>query len=109
MSGSRQHHLARVRSIQEGHVMNENIDLINRMCAITLSREYGSGGGEIASRLAKRLGWYLVDHAIVERVASEMGTTTQDAEAPDEYTEGAVTPILNSMLLLSPATLATST
>src|SRR5579859_2524898 len=108
MSGSRQHHLARVISIQEGHVMNENIDLINRMCAITISREYGSGGGEIASRLAKRLGWYLIDHAIVERVASEMGTNTQEAEAHDEYTEGVVTRILNSMLYLYPATLVSA-
>ena len=36
--------------------MNEERDIINRMCAITISREYGSGGGEIASRLARRLG-----------------------------------------------------
>jgi cytidylate kinase len=88
--------------------MNENIDLINRMCAITISREYGSGGGEIASRLAKRLGWYLIDHAIVERVASEMDTNTEEAEAHDEYTEGVVTRILNSMLYLYPATLVSA-
>jgi len=88
--------------------MNENIDLINRMCAITISREYGSGGGEIAIRLAKRLGWYLIDRAIVERVASEMGTNTQEAEAHDEYTEGVVTRILNSMLYLYPATMVSA-
>jgi cytidylate kinase len=88
--------------------MNENIDLINRMRAITISREYGSGGGEIASRLAKRLGWYLIDHAIVERVASEMGTSTREAEAHDEYTEGAATRVLNSMLYLYPASLVSA-
>ncbi len=64
--------------------MNEDID------AITLSREYGSGGGEIASRLAKRLGWDLIDHAIVERTARELGTSQEEAEAHDEYTEGRV-------------------
>ena len=70
--------------------MNETIDLINRIRAITISREYGSGGGEIASRLAKRLGWRLIDHAIIERTALEMGTSQEEAEAHDEYTEGRV-------------------
>ena len=85
--------------------MNEDIDAINRMRAITLSREYGSGGGEIASRLAKRLGWDLIDHAIVERTARELGTSQEEAEAHDEYTEGRVSRVLNSMLYLSPASM----
>ena len=85
--------------------MNEDIHPINEMRAITISREYGSGGGEIASRLAKRLGWDLIDHAIVERVASEMGTSTQEAEAHDEYTEGIVSRVLNSMQYIYPASM----
>ncbi len=85
--------------------MNEDIDAINRMRAITLSREYGSGGGEIASRLAKRLGWDLIDHAIVERTARELGTSQEEAEAHDEYTERRVSRVLNSMLYLSPASM----
>src|SRR5207244_2374809 len=92
-------------SIQEGQVMNEDIDAVNRMRAITLSREYGSGGGEIASRLAKRLGWALIDHAIVERTARELGTSQEEAEAHDEHTEGRVSQVLNSMLYLSPASM----
>ena len=88
--------------------MNEDIDPIKRMRAITISREYGSGGGEIASRLAKRLGWDLIDHAIVERVASEMGTSTQEAEAHDEYTEGIVSRVLNSMQYIYPASMVSA-
>jgi len=88
--------------------MNEDIDTINRMRAITISREYGSGGGEIASRLAKRLGWALIDHAIVERTARELGTSQQEAEAHDEHTEGSVSRVLNSMLYLSPASLVSA-
>src|SRR3989440_7773345 len=95
-------------SIQEGHVMNEDIDPINRMRAITLSREYGSGGGEIASRLAKRLGWRFIDHAIVERTALELGTSIQEAEAHDESTEGIVSRVLNTMLYLYPATMVSA-
>ncbi len=83
--------------------MNEESDLINRMRAITISREYGSGGGEIAARLAGRLQWNLIDHAIVERTALEMGTSTQEAEAHDENTPGRVVQILNNMLYLYPS------
>src|SRR5689334_338340 len=73
---------------QEETTMNQNIQTINQMRAITISREYGSGGGEIATRLARHLGWQLIDHEIVERVASEMGTSIEEAEAHDERTEG---------------------
>jgi cytidylate kinase len=75
----------------------EDLNSINRMRAVTISREYGIGGGEIASRLAKRLGWQLIDHALVERVASELGTSLEEAEAHDEQGEGVITRLLNSM------------
>jgi CMP/dCMP kinase len=83
--------------------MNDERDLSNRMRAITISREYGSGGGEIASRLARRLGWVLIDHAIVERTALEMGTSQEEAEAHDESTGGIVSQLLNFMQNLYPA------
>jgi CMP/dCMP kinase len=91
---------------QEELLMKDDIDAIDRMRAITLSREYGSGGGEIASLLAQRLGWQLVDHAIVERTALELGTSSQEAEAHDEITEGIVVRMLSSMQYLYPAVMA---
>src|SRR5229473_7043466 len=36
---------------------------------ITIEREYGCGGGEIAERLAKQLGWKLWDHLLTEEIA----------------------------------------
>jgi len=36
---------------------------------ITIEREYGSGGGEIAQLLAKRLGWKLWDQLLTEEIA----------------------------------------
>jgi len=36
---------------------------------ITLEREYGSGGGEIAASIAARLGWKLWDQALTEKIA----------------------------------------
>ena len=40
---------------------------------ITLEREYGSGGGEIAASIAKRLGWKLWDQLLTEEIARRMG------------------------------------
>src|SRR5215471_3971975 len=73
-----------------------------QMRAITISREYGSGGGEIAARLAKRLGWQLVDHAVVVGVAERLGVSEEEAEAFDERTEGLVSRILNSLQIVQP-------
>lgn len=36
---------------------------------ITVEREYGCGGGEIAGELARRLDWRLWDHALTEEIA----------------------------------------
>ena len=86
--------------------MNQNNQIINQMRAATISREYGSGGGEIAARLARRLNWQLIDHEIVERVAIEMGTSLGAAEARDERTEGVVARIFNTLQSLQPAYMA---
>src|SRR3712207_8616162 len=47
--------------------MDEQARAVAGMRVITVSREYGSGGGEIASRLARRLSWELIDHEVVVR------------------------------------------
>lgn len=39
---------------------------------ITLEREYGSGGGEIAASIATRLGWKLWDQSLTEEIARRM-------------------------------------
>jgi CMP/dCMP kinase len=83
--------------------MNQNKQTINQMRAITISREYGSGGGEIATRLARHLQWQLIDHEIVERVASELGTTIEETEAYDERTEGILARAFKNLQFLEPA------
>jgi cytidylate kinase len=75
--------------------MNEaTLETINRMRAVTISREYGSGGGEIAARLARRLEWYVIDHALIERVAGELGTSIAEAEVYDEQSERIIVQLL---------------
>ena len=86
--------------------MNQDNGTINQMRALTISREYGSGGGEIATRLARHLGWQLIDHDIVERVAREMGTSIEEAEARDEHSEGFLARAFNGLQFLDPAFMA---
>src|SRR5436190_2679045 len=79
--------------------MNANPQAIAAMSAITISREYGSGGGEIAARLAHRLGWQLIDHAIIEQTARELEVHETEVEKHDEeYVESARPGILERIL-----------
>ena len=73
-----------------------------RMQAVTISRQYGSGGGEIAARVASKLGWRLVDHEAVIRVAQELGISVSDAEAQDEHVESLGMRLLNGLSLIQP-------
>lgn len=43
-----------------------------RIRVITLEREYGSGGGEIAASIAARLGWKLWDQLLTEEIARRL-------------------------------------
>ena len=51
---------------------------------ITVSRQYGSGGGEIARRLASRLGWRLVDQSVVNEIAARARVSPSVAAEYDE-------------------------
>jgi cytidylate kinase len=88
--------------IQEGHRMAEQSSVIATMRAVTLSREYGSGGGEIAARLAHRLDWQLIDHEVVVRVAQKLHVSEEEAEEYDERVESLATRILNNLRLMQP-------
>ena len=68
--------------------MDENQKAIAAMHAVTISREYGSGGGEIAARLAQQLEWQLVDHQIVAEAARELETHESVVQAHDEHVAG---------------------
>jgi CMP/dCMP kinase len=85
--------------------MNNKQHDVSAMNAITISRQYGSGGGEIAARLAQKLGWQLIDHEIVAQVAHELGITPEEAESRDEHVEGFVARVLSTMQLAAPAAL----
>ena len=81
-----------------GKAMDVNQQAIAAMRAITISREYGSGGGEIAARLVHRLDWQLIDHAVIEQTARELGVYETEVEKHDEeYVESALSRILSGI------------
>src|SRR5512143_3893585 len=45
------------------------------MAVITISRQYGSGGDQIAEQLCRRLGYRYFDKGLIARSASEIGLT----------------------------------
>ena len=51
---------------------------------ITVEREYGSGGGQIASRLASRLGWKLWDQLLTNEIARLMDCACRVVEEREE-------------------------
>jgi cytidylate kinase len=51
---------------------------------ITIGREFGSGGAEVARLLAEETGWQLIDRAFIDRVAWRAKVSTLEAERCDE-------------------------
>jgi cytidylate kinase len=75
----------------------ESAASLSTMSAVTISREYGSGGGEIAARLAHALSWRLIDHEAVVRVAHELGLSEEDAAEQDERVASFIEQALDSL------------
>ena len=51
---------------------------------ITISRQYGAGGSEVARRVAAALGWRVVDNELVEEVAARAGVPATDVAEREE-------------------------
>ena len=51
---------------------------------VTIEREYGSGGAEIAQKLALRLGWKLWDQALTDEIARLLDCPSRTVEEHEE-------------------------
>src|SRR5690242_7881735 len=51
---------------------------------VTISREYGAGGSEVARRVAAAPGWSVGDHELVEQVAERAGLTPAEVAEREE-------------------------
>jgi cytidylate kinase-like protein len=52
---------------------------------ITLSREYGAGGSELGLLLGDRLGWPVIDHELVRKLAARLSCEEGEVVAMDEH------------------------
>jgi cytidylate kinase len=72
------------------------------MAIVTISRMYGAGGSEIAARVARALGWALVDNALVDAVAARLGVTREEVEAREERLPSLAERLVDAMTLGTP-------
>ena len=55
---------------------------------ITISRQMGAGGAEVARRVAEELGWRLVDNELVDRIAARAGMLPEEVRERQERAPG---------------------
>ncbi len=66
--------------------------------AVTIEREFGCGGSEIAAKLAVLLGWKLWDHELTEEIARLTNSTPQAVEQREWKSDPAVYRVFKSFL-----------
>ena len=72
------------------------------MSVITVSRQFGSGGSEVAAAVARALGWSLLDNAIVDAVAEQLGVTPAAIVAREERVPSLAERLASAMTLGTP-------
>jgi cytidylate kinase len=72
------------------------------MPVVTVSRQFASGGGEVAQEVARRLGATFVDREIIEEVARRLGVPGEVVLEKDERGETLVARLARSLRLSYP-------
>lgn len=72
------------------------------MAVVTISRQYASGGSDIAKLLADRLEWPVVDNDFVDRVAQQAGLSPQEVEAREERVPGLIERLSRALAVSTP-------
>lgn len=69
------------------------------MPLVTVSRQYGSGGSEVAERVSHALGWKLYDNAVIDEVAARLRMTPAEVSAREERVPSLVERMASAMAL----------
>jgi len=77
------------------------------MPLITISRQFGSGGSEIAERVARALDWHLYDNAVANEVAKRLGMQPAEVSAREERVPSLPERIASAMALGMPEVMPT--
>jgi len=72
------------------------------MPIITISRQFASGGSDIARLVAERLGWQVVDNEFVDRVAEQAGLTPGEVAEREERVPGLAERLARALAVSSP-------
>lgn len=76
---------------------------------ITISRQYGAGGSDVARRVADTLGWRLVDDELVERVAARTGISAEEMAGLEERSPSFLERLAQVLATSTPELFAPST
>ena len=69
---------------------------------ITIAREFGAGGSELAEALGARLGWPVLDRELARRVASRLELDPDAVERMDEHAPTLLARVASAMLVCPP-------
>ena len=77
------------------------------MPLVTISRQYGSGGSEVAERVARALGWQLYDNEVVDEVAARLGISPAEVSAREERMPSLAERLASALSLAAPEVMPT--
>lgn len=69
---------------------------------ITITRQYASGGSDIAHRVAHGLGWTIIDNEFVDEVARRAGLPATEVARREERTPGLLERVARTLAIASP-------
>lgn len=72
------------------------------MAVITITRQYGAGGSEVARLVAERLGWQLIDNEFVDEVALRAGVPKGEVAAREERAPSLIERLVRALATASP-------
>ena len=69
---------------------------------VTITRQYASGGSEIARRVVGRLDWTLIDNEFIDQVARLAGLSTDEVARREERAPGLLERLARTLAVASP-------
>ena len=72
------------------------------MAVVTVSRQFGAGGSEVARRVAEQLGWTVIDNEFVGAVATRAGLPAEAVAAQEERVPSLMERLARALAISSP-------
>jgi cytidylate kinase len=72
------------------------------MPVVTITRLFGAGGSDVAARAAALLGWTLLDDALADRVAAQLGLTVEEVRFREERSPSLAARVADALAMSAP-------